>query len=80
MPRLETKMEVLGTIAVTLMTVIFNWCFFASVKCIPLGVVACLYRTAIMVFCMILSRVVMKEEITIPKVGFCACVFVCMWL
>ena len=69
LPRLGTKIEIVGIIAVTLLTVGFNSCLFASVKFAPLGTVGCLYRTAVMVFCMVFSRLIMKENITIPKVG-----------
>ena len=69
MPRLSTKKEIVGNVVVTLLTVGFNSCLFASVKFAPLGTVGCLYRTAVMVFCMILSRIIMKEKITIPKVS-----------
>ena len=69
-PRLTTKTEVLSITVVTLLTVGFNWCLFAAVKYAPLSAIGCLYRTTIMVFCLILSRIVMKEEITVPKVGY----------
>ena len=73
LPRLSTKKEIIGNVVVTLLTVGFNSCLFASVKFAPLGTVGCLYRTAVMVFCMILSRIIMKEKITIPKVGVYVC-------
>ena len=68
LPRLKGRVEILGTTAVTILTVGFNSCLFASVQFAPLGTVGCLYRTAVMVFCILLGRVVMKEKITVPKV------------
>ncbi len=67
-PSLHGKQEIIGTAAVTILTVAFNTCLFASVKLAALGTVSCLNRTAVMIVCMILGRAIMKEKITVPKV------------
>ena len=56
-------------VAVTAFTIGFTTCQFASVQYIALGTQSCIYRTLLMVGCVVLGRLVMKERITVPKVG-----------